>query len=72
MAIPDPDATVPAWSLDIYTDAAGDSPNGSAGALVVGWWTYILWGEAINLGNLASNGDSWIEGFFLSSSSCHF
>ena len=59
VAIPDPDARLPAWSLDIFTDAAGGSPDGSgrgAGAVAVGWWAYIPWGEAINLGHLAPNG----------------
>ena len=59
VAIPDPDARLTAWSMDIFTDAAGGSPDGSrrgAGAVAAGWWAYIPWCEAINLGHQAPNG----------------
>ena len=54
VAIPDPDARLPAWSWDVYTDASGGGfgANGlrsgcGVGAVASGWWAYIPWSTTI-------------------------
>ena len=59
VSIPDPDLALPAWALDVYTDAAGGSPAGDgrgAGAVCSAWWTQVPWGHAINCGRLSVDG----------------
>ena len=58
VAIPDPDARLPAWAWDIYTDAAGGSLDGSGrgvGAVSTFGWVQLPWGHKINSG--ADTGD---------------
>ena len=58
-SLPDLDLALPAWALDIYTDAAGGSPAGDgrgAGAVCPAWWCYVPWGQAINCGRLSCDG----------------
>ena len=46
---------LPAWSKDIFTDAAGGSlrhPGQGVGACYPGWYTYLPWGCKINNGLL--------------------
>ena len=41
---PDPDASLPIWALDSYTDAAGGTTlcmGSGCGAILEGCWTYI-------------------------------
>ena len=48
---PDPDASLPAWSLVGFTDAAGGSSvvyGNGCGAVLGEWWTYIPWSDVIN------------------------
>ena len=50
---------LPPWSIEIYTDAAGGSPDGSgrgAGAVTPGWWLYLPWPPAINQGRPTGDG----------------
>ena len=47
----DPDACLPAWALQGFTDAAGGtslSLGSGCGALVGNWWSYIAWSDFIN------------------------
>ena len=58
VSIPNPDASMPAWTVEIYTDAAGGSPDSSwrgVGAVCSSWWVQCPWGPAINTG--APTGD---------------
>ena len=51
LPLPDPDARLPAWSLDVYTDAAGGSlltPGQGVGAVCGDWWVYLPWSRTIN------------------------
>ena len=48
VAIPDPDAKLPTWAWDVYTDASGGGfdLNGlrtgrGVGAVAPGWWAYV-------------------------------
>ena len=59
VSIPDPDARLPAWALDVYTDAAGGSQDGSlrgVGAVCKDWWVQLPWGAAINAGHDTGDG----------------
>ena len=59
VSIPDPDARLPAWALDVYTDAAGGSLDGTSrgvGAVCAEWWTQLPWGSAINSGRDTGDG----------------
>lgn len=57
--IPDIRPGFPAWTLDIYTDAAGGtwSKYGQGvGAVANGFWIYLPWQRAINAGRKAEDG----------------
>ena len=59
VSIPDPDASLPAWTIDVYTDAAGGSPDSSwrgVGAVCQFWWVHCPWGDAINTGKPTGDG----------------
>ena len=59
VSIPDPDQRLPAWALDVFTDAAGGSLDGSlrgVGAVCRSWWTQLPWGDAINAGHDSGDG----------------
>ena len=52
-SLPDPDRILPAWSLDIYTDAAGGSRTSKGqgvGVVSAQFWSYVPWQWAINTG----------------------
>lgn len=58
-AIPDPPLGLPAWAFDVYTDAAGGSsvsPGLGAGAVARGFWAFVPWSHAINVGKLSPDG----------------
>ena len=58
-AIPDPDDFIPAWAVDVYSDAAGGSSTKighGVGAVMPGWWAFIPWGKAINFGRDTNDG----------------
>ena len=58
-AIPDLDEWLPAWALDVYTDAAGGScstPGLGCGAVAQGFWAYLPWSHAINSGRVTATG----------------
>ena len=60
-SLPDPDAALPPWSIDVFTDAAGGSRNSvglGVGAVTDFWWTYAPWSKAINFGHQGPNGKS--------------
>ena len=55
--IPNPDAALPPWAINVFTDAAGGSPslNGlGVGAVTPTWWAYVPWSRAINFGRATS------------------
>ena len=57
--LPNPDARLPPWTIDVYSDAAGGSllsPGLGVGALTPFWWSYLPWSRAINLGRQTPNG----------------
>ena len=57
--IPDPGRGLPAWTLDIYTDAAGGSwrtLGQGVGAVGPGFWAVLPWGRAINAGRPTGDG----------------
>ena len=57
----DPDASLPPWALDVYTDAAGgsfSSKGHGAGVVASDWWAFIPWSKAINLGHPGPTGKS--------------
>ena len=59
LPIPDPDRGLPAWALEVYTDAAGGSlrsPGLGVGAVCDGWWVYMPWSKCINWGAKDENG----------------
>ena len=59
VSIPDPDLHLPAWAVDVYTDAAGGSPDASdrgVGAVCPNWWVQLPWGAAINTGRSTEEG----------------
>jgi len=54
-----PDLSIlPAWTVEAFTDAAGGSPEGfrGSGGVVGGWWFFVPWSRAINLGDRAADG----------------
>ena len=58
-SIPDPDMGLPAWAVDVYTDAAGGSCTSQgrgSGAVAEGFWGFVPWSAAINTGRLAEHG----------------
>ena len=56
--IPDPDAGLPPWAIDVYTDAAGGSRDcdRGVGAVKDDWWTFLPWSRKINLGGRSNTG----------------
>ena len=59
VSIPDPDISLPAWAVDVYTDAAGGSPDNSwrgVGAVSKFWWVQCPWSTAINTGRPTGDG----------------
>ena len=57
--IPDPAAGLPAWAIDIYTDAAGgswQSKHQGVGAVGSSFWVSVPWGRAINSGRSTGDG----------------
>ena len=57
--IPRLEDSLPAWALDVYTDAAGGSTQTKllgVGAVCGSWWVYLPWGRAINAGRWTENG----------------
>lgn len=59
--LPNPFYKLPLWAVDAYTDSAGGSMNSlglGAGAVTPGWWSYIPWSRAINLGRITPSGRS--------------
>lgn len=59
--LPDPDASLPPWAVDVYTDAAGGSSRSTghgAGVVTQCWWAFVPWSKAINLGRLGPNNKS--------------
>ena len=56
--IPDPDLGLPPWAIDVYTDSAGGSRDGSkgAGAVTPFWWSFIPWSPKINFGATSDSG----------------
>ena len=53
VSLPDPDRILPAWSLDVYTDAAGGSKDTyglGVGVVASDFWCYVPWQWAINTG----------------------
>ena len=60
-SLPDPDAALPPWAVDVFTDAAGGSSHSvghGAGAVTEFWWAFVPWSKAINLGRAGPNGKS--------------
>ena len=58
-SIPRLGAFLPAWTLEVFTDAAGGSwlsPGQGVGAVGPTWWTYLPWSRAINSGRPTSEG----------------
>ena len=63
VGIPDPDARLPSWAWDVYTDASGGGlgPDGlrtgrGVGAVALGWWAYAPWSRMICIGPLMDDG----------------
>ena len=59
VSIPDPDDRLPAWAVDVFTDAAGGATDNSwrgVGAVSTTWWVQCPWGDAINTGRLTADG----------------
>lgn len=60
-SIPNPDALLPPWAKEVYTDAAGGSwreKGHGVGAVMPGWWAYLPWSRAINTGRPTGDGRS--------------
>ena len=58
-AIPNPDAHLPPWAIEVFTDAAGGTrqkPGHGAGAVCDGWWAFVPWSKAINAGKMVADG----------------
>ena len=56
--IPNPDQSLPPWATNVFTDAAGGSPNKcglGVGAISNNWWAFIPWSRAINFGRASSS-----------------
>jgi hypothetical protein len=57
--IPPPLDKFPAWTREVYTDAAGGSMDGigrGAGCVSEDWWAYVPWPRKINCGVKAADG----------------
>ena len=58
-SIPNPRLGLPAWALDVYTDAAGGSwrsKGQGVGAVGRDWWVVLPWSAAINAGRPTGDG----------------
>jgi hypothetical protein len=59
VGIPDPSAGFPAWTVEVFTDAAGGSLSGlgrGCGGVSGPWWFYLRWPRKINCGVKAADG----------------
>ena len=60
MPLPDPDESMPPWSVQVYTDSAGGSMTtlgvGMGAVIFPHWWTYAKWGTSINCGKRYRDG----------------
>jgi hypothetical protein len=59
VGIPDPTAGFPAWTIEVFTDAAGGSLSGlgrGCGGVSGPWWFYLRWPRKINCGVKAADG----------------
>ena len=59
IGIPDPTAGFPAWTIEVFTDAAGGSMTGlgrGCGGVSGQWWFYLRWPRKINCGVKAEDG----------------
>ena len=59
VGIPDPSAGFPAWTIEVFTDAAGGSMSGvgrGCGGVAGPWWFYLSWPRKINCGVKAEDG----------------
>ncbi len=57
--IPDLSAGFPAWTTEVFTDAAGGSLNGigrGCGGVAGNWWFYLPWSRKVNCGVKAADG----------------
>lgn len=57
--IPNLDRGFPAWTVEVFTDAAGGSLNGigrGCGGVAGSWWFYLSWARKINCGVKAADG----------------
>lgn len=57
--IPNPQESLPDNTIEVYTDAAGGSwrePGKGVGAVTEGWWAYLAWARAINVGKESEPG----------------
>ena len=58
--LPEPNFNLPPWTLTAHTDSAGGSVRtvGYGAGAVIGeeWWSYLPWGQAINSGQLFTDG----------------
>ena len=58
-SIPYSDISMPPWTVEVYTDAAGGTVRTKGygvGAVTKGWWAYLPWGVAINTGQTVQDG----------------
>lgn len=59
VSIPDPDEAAPAWTVEVFSDAAGGSWRTKGlglGAVSRGWWVHLPWSNAINAGGATADG----------------
>ena len=63
VSIPDPDAKLPSWAVNVFTDASGGGfgadgrrTGRGVGAVAYGWWAYVPWSSTICRGPLCSDG----------------
>ena len=59
LSIPDADTRLPAWALDIFTDAVGctlDNPGRGSGCVCGADWFYIPWSARVNGGSWKVDG----------------
>ena len=58
-SIPRTGEGLPPWAKEVFTDAAGGTTTKAGhgvGAVMVGWWSYLPWGSAINAGRVVADG----------------
>ena len=59
LLIPNPDTHLAPWAINVDTDASGGTTNEpwhGVGAVAVGWWAFMPWGQKINTGQLSETG----------------